>query len=89
MWQDDLDYRAGWQYMIFQSTHAVDLARFLGGEIERVYADLSVGQGGRFAIACTAHFDSGATGMITLTGSTQIGRVRLKRRAMRGRICVW
>ncbi len=70
MWQDDMDYRAGWQYMIFQSTHAVDLARFLGGEIERVYADLSVGEGGRFAIACTAHFDSGATGTITLTGCT-------------------
>ena len=70
MWHDTGDYRAGWTYMIFQSTHAVDLARFIGGEIETVFADLSVGAKGRFAIAAVAHFRSGATGTLTLTGNT-------------------
>ena len=70
MWHDTYDYREGWMYMIFQTTHAVDLARFVGGEIEKVYANLSVGEGGRFAIATVAHFGSGATGTITLTGNT-------------------
>ena len=70
MWHDTGDYRAGWTYMIFQSTHAVDLARFIGGEIETVFADLSMGAEGRFAIAAVAHFRSGATGTLTLTGNT-------------------
>lgn len=70
MWHDTAGYREGWNYMIFQSTHAVDLARYLGGEITSVYADLSVGEGGRFSIACVVHYDSGSTGTITLTGCT-------------------
>lgn len=70
MWHDADGYRVGWMYMIFQSTHAVDLARFVGGEIETVFADLSVGERGRFAIATVVHFRSGATGTITLTGNT-------------------
>lgn len=70
MWHDTADYREGWNYMIFQSTHAVDLARFIGGEIESVHAELSVGEEGRFAIACTARFASGAVGTITLAGNT-------------------
>ncbi len=70
MWHDTGDYRAGWTYMIFQATHAVDLARCIGGEIETVFADLSMGAEGRFAIAAVAHFRSGATGTLTLTGNT-------------------
>ena len=70
MWTDTGGYRDGWQYMIFQSTHAVDLARYVAGEIQSVYADLCVGDQGRFSIACVAHFESGATGTITLTGCT-------------------
>ena len=42
----------------------------IGGEIEKVYANLSVGAEGRFAIATVAHFDSGATGTIMLAGNT-------------------
>ena len=69
-WSDTLDHREGWSYMIFQATHAVDLARFLGGEIERVYASVSVGAEGRFSIASVVDFAGGATGTITLTGCT-------------------
>lgn len=70
MWDDTYGYRRGWNYMIFQTTHAVDLARFVGGEILSVYANLSVGAQGRFSIACNADFASGAVGTITLTGCT-------------------
>lgn len=70
MWHETAGYRAGWNYMLFQSTHAVDLARYLGGEITRIFADLAVGAEGRFSIACAVHFSSGATGTITLTGCT-------------------
>lgn len=70
MWPESADYRTGWNYMIFQATHAVDLARHIGGEIHTVYADLAVGQAGRFSIACVARFASGATGTIALTGCT-------------------
>lgn len=70
MWNDTYEYREGWEYMIFQTTHAVDLARFVGGEIQKIYANLSVGKEGRFAIATVVHFNSGATGTITLTGNT-------------------
>ncbi len=70
MWHERRGYRDGWEYSIFQSVHAVDLARYLGGEITSIYADLSVGAEGRFAIAGTASFASGATGTITLTGCT-------------------
>lgn len=69
-WTSTDSDRDGWAYMIFQSTHAVDLARHVGGEIETVFADLSVGVDGRFAIAAVSQFRSGATGTITLTGST-------------------
>ena len=70
MWPDTADYRTGWEYMIFQATHAVDLARHIGGEIKHVYANHSVGAVGRFSIACVAGFTDGATGTITLTGCT-------------------
>lgn len=70
MWHETAGYRKGWNYMIFQATHAVDLARYLGGEIRSVYADLAVGQEGRFSVACVVSFTSGATGTITLTGCT-------------------
>ncbi|MBV7335556.1 Gfo/Idh/MocA family oxidoreductase [Chloroflexi bacterium TSY] len=70
MWPETSDYRTGWTYMIFQSTHAVDLARHIGGEITSIYADHSVGAEGRFSIASVASFKSGATGTITLTGCT-------------------
>jgi predicted dehydrogenase len=70
MWQETSDYRSGWTYMIFQSVHAVDLARHVAGEVHSVYARLTVGEGGRFAIACTPEFASGATGAISLTGCT-------------------
>jgi predicted dehydrogenase len=70
MWHETSGYRTGWTYMIFQSVHAVDLARHLAGEINSVYAKLSVGAEGRFAIACVADLASGATGTITLTGCT-------------------
>lgn len=76
MWPEDAGHRAGWNYMIFQATHAVDLARHVGGEITSLYADLSVGAEGRFAIATTVRFaatdgrDRGPTGTITLTGCT-------------------
>ena len=70
LWQATYDYRAGWEYMIFQATHAVDLARHIGGEISSVYADSSVGEEGRFSIACVTSYTSGATGTITLTGLT-------------------
>ncbi|MEM7028863.1 MAG: Gfo/Idh/MocA family oxidoreductase, partial [Chloroflexota bacterium] len=70
MWPVTRDYREGWEYMIFQATHAVDLARHIGGEINSVYADLSVGVEGRFSIACVTSYVNGATGTITLTGLT-------------------
>ena len=70
MWHETAGHRPGWSYMIFQSTHAVDLARFVGGEILSVYATLSVGQGGRFGVACAVDFEGGAVGTITLTGCT-------------------
>jgi len=70
MWHETAGYREGWNYMIFQATHAVDLARFVGGEILSIYANLSVGHEGRFSVACVVDFDSGATGTITLTGCT-------------------
>lgn len=70
LWPVTRDYREGWEYMIFQATHAVDLARHIGGEIDRIYADLSVGEAGRFSIACVTSYASGATGTITLTGLT-------------------
>ncbi len=70
MWHATYDYRAGWEYMIFQATHAVDLARHLGGEMKSVFADLSVGEEGRFSIACVTSYTSGATGTVTLTGCT-------------------
>lgn len=69
-WPDSSDYRSGWTYMIFQATHAVDLARHVGGEIVRLYADHCVGEDGYFAIASAVTFASGATGTITLTGCT-------------------
>lgn len=70
MWQETSGYRPGWTYSIFQSVHAVDLARHLAGEIQSIYARMSVGEAGRFAIATTATFASGATGAISLTGCT-------------------
>ena len=70
MWHETADVRTGWNYMIFQATHAVDLARGIAGEIESVYARLSVGEEGRFAIACAVAFASGAAGTIPLTGCT-------------------
>jgi predicted dehydrogenase len=70
MWHDTGGVRTGWNYMIFQAVHAVDLARHVGGEIISVYATHSVGQGGRFALLCAATFADGATGAITLTGCT-------------------
>jgi predicted dehydrogenase len=70
MWHETSDYRPGWTYMIFQTVHAVDLARHLGGEIISVYARLSTGREGRFALATVVTFASGATGAINLTGCT-------------------
>ena len=70
MWPETAGYRPGWNYMIFQATHAVDLARWIGGEIHTVYADLAVGEEGRFSIASVVSFANGATGTITLTGCT-------------------
>jgi predicted dehydrogenase len=70
MWHETADVRIGWNYMIFQAVHAVDLARHLAGEIESVYATLATGEEGRFAITCAPTFASGATGTITLTGCT-------------------
>ena len=70
MWHDTGGYRNGWSYMIFQATHAVDLARHLGGEIASVFASHSVGEAGRFSIACVVNYTNGATGTITLTGCT-------------------
>jgi predicted dehydrogenase len=70
MWHETAGVRPGWNYMIFQATHAVDLARHVAGEITSIYATLSAGAEGRFALACNATFSGGATGMITLTGCT-------------------
>lgn len=70
MWHETGGLREGWQYMIFQATHAVDLARCVGGEIDTVFARRSVGAEGRFAIAAAVTFAAGATGTITLTGCT-------------------
>ena len=42
----------------------------MGGEITSVFADLSVGEEGRFSVACVVSFENGATGTITLTGCT-------------------
>jgi phthalate 4,5-cis-dihydrodiol dehydrogenase len=70
MWQETAGVRTGWNYMIFQAVHPIDLARHLAGEIQSVYATHSVGEQGRFAILCAATFASGATGAITLTGCT-------------------
>ena len=78
MWHEKAGYREGWSYMIFQTTHAVDLARFVGGEILSVFARLSVGSEGRFAVACTVDFAGGATGTITLTGCTPNWTCRLE-----------
>lgn len=69
-WPGDYAHRPGWQYMIFQATHAVDLARHVGGEITSVFARKCVGNDGRFAIASTVTFESGATGAVSLTGAT-------------------
>ncbi|MEM7128794.1 MAG: Gfo/Idh/MocA family oxidoreductase [Chloroflexota bacterium] len=70
VWTQTSDYRTGWTYMIFQATHAVDLARHVGGEIVRIYADHCAGEDGYFSIASVATFANGATGTITLTGAT-------------------
>jgi predicted dehydrogenase len=70
MWPETAGHRPGWNYMLFQSTHAVDLARHLGGEITRLHAELSVGAEGRFALACALRFAGGAAGTLTLTGCT-------------------
>lgn len=70
MWHETAGYRPGWNYSIFQSVHAVDLARHVGGEIASIYANLSVGEQGRFSIASVVQFTNGATGTITLTGCT-------------------
>ncbi|MEZ4866221.1 MAG: Gfo/Idh/MocA family oxidoreductase [Caldilineaceae bacterium] len=70
MWHETHGYRPGWEYSLFQSVHAVDLARHLGGEISSIYASHSVGAEGRFSIASVVHYTSGATGTITLTGCT-------------------
>ena len=67
MWHETAGYRPGWNYMIFQSTHAADLARFVGGEILTVHATLSV-----------VGFESGAVGTITLTGCTPNWTCRLE-----------
>lgn len=78
MWQETAGYREGWNYMIFQATHAVDLARHVGGEIDSVYADLATGEEGRFSVACVTGYASGATGTITLTGCTPNWTCRLE-----------
>lgn len=70
VWTESSDYRIGWTYMIFQATHAIDLARHVGGEIVRIFADHCAGKDGYFAIATVVHFASGATGTVTLTGAT-------------------
>lgn len=70
MWHETRGYRPGWEYTIFQSVHAVDLARHLGGDIGAIYASLSVGAAGRFSIASVVQYTNGATGTITLTGCT-------------------
>jgi predicted dehydrogenase len=70
MWPETAGYRDGWNYMIYQATHAIDLARHLGGEIGSVFADLSVGREGRFSVASVVSFTNGATGTITMTGCT-------------------
>ena len=77
-WHDTAGYRDGWNYMIFQGTHAIDLARHVAGEITSVYAKHSVGNDGRFAIACTVTYDGGATGTITLTGCNPNWTCRLE-----------
>lgn len=68
-WRETAGYREGWAYMIFQATHPVDLARHVGGEIVRLYANLATGEEGRFTIACAVEFEGGANGTITLSAS--------------------
>jgi|GEM_PF-2972965 len=78
MWPETAGHPPVWNYMLFQSTHAVDLARHLGGEISRLHTELSVGKEGRFAIACALDFAGGAAGTLTLTGCAPILTSKVK-----------
>ena len=71
MWQVRFRLSRGLAVYDFSSQRMRLISRvFWAGKSSAFTRILSVGEGGRFAIACTAHFDSGATGMITLTGCT-------------------
>ena len=57
-------------YLVGQAIHHFDLARYLVGEVERVYAELYELDGERFTYAVTLRFENGATGTLNL-GSCQ------------------
>jgi predicted dehydrogenase len=70
MWHETASYRRGWNYMIYQAVHAIDLARYMAGEIRAIHAQLAVGAEGRFAVSCLVEFSGDATGSINLTGGS-------------------
>lgn len=61
----------GWYHLIAQAVHGIDLARDIGGEIVKVHAVLSdPGAEARFVLAASVEFESGACGLLKITGAS-------------------
>ncbi len=62
-------YRDPRDMMMFNGIHIIDIARFFGGEIDRVYAEVGRTTAGVQTVISTVHFANGTVGTISTNGA--------------------